>query len=139
MSRDGKVTFDWGDGTYTFRLGLGEVEELQEKTDCGPYFLLQRINGGTWKVHDLRETIRLGLIGGGTEPGKALSLVKRYFDARPMLEGIAPARAILTAALVGAPDGEKPGKRSAARAKTSPPNSPTDGSPLPDTTGQEPS
>ena len=134
MSRDGSCEFEWADGTYRFRLSIGGIEELQEKTGCGPYFLLNRINSGSWMVGDLRETIRIGLIGGGKTPAEAMSLVKRYVDDRPLLESLAPARAILMAKLAGAPDGEKPGKHRAARAKTDPPNSQTDGSPLPLTT-----
>lgn len=134
MSRDGKITFDFGDNTYAFRLGIAEIEELQEKTDCGPYFLFQRLNAGTWRLADMRETIRLGLIGGGMKPTDALNVVRRYVDGRPLLESLAPARAVLMAALSGAPDGEKPGKRQPSKARKEPPNSQTDGSPLPDTT-----
>ena len=74
MSRNAEVTLAWGDGEYKFRLGIGEVRELQEKTSCGPYFLLGRVDGGQWFIDDLRETIRIGLIGGGLEPVKALAL-----------------------------------------------------------------
>lgn len=135
MSRNGHIEFTWGDGEYKFRLALAQLEELQEKTDAGPLYLLQRIQRGEWRVRDLRETIRLGLIGGGLEPDKATVLVKRYFDDRPLVEGVKPALAILTAAIVGAPDGEKPGKQKAAKtaaAKTSQEES----SPLPPSTAQ---
>lgn len=134
MSRDAKITLAWADGDYVFRLGLAQVEELQEKTDCGPYFLLNRMRAGEWRIGDLRETIRLGLIGGGLEPIKALGLVKKYSDARPMLENLQPAIAILSAALVGAPDGEAPGKAKAAKAKNGQPNSKTESSLLPQST-----
>lgn len=140
MSRDGKITLDWADGTHTFRLGIAQIEELQEKTDCGPYFLLNRINSGTWRVADLRETIRLGLIGGGLTPAEALPLVRWNVEGRPLMESVAPARAILMAALMGAPDGEKTGKkRRAAKPKTKPPSDQTDGSALPPITAQAPS
>lgn len=117
MSRSASVTLEWADGEYPFRLAIGQIEELQEKTDCGPYFLLNRLLNGTWRVHDARETIRLGLIGGGMTPADALKLVKRYVDDRPLLESVKPAAAILSAACIGAPDGEAPGKDKAARAK----------------------
>lgn len=135
MSRDAKAAFDWADGHYTFRFGLGELEELDEKTGCGPYFLLNRIRSGEWKVADLNETIRLGLIGGGMEPAKARVMVNRYcFPARPLMESVNPAIAILSGALVGAPDGESPGKAKAAKAKTKPAQEKTAGSPLPQST-----
>lgn len=137
MARDGSIMMTWGDGEYRFRLMIGQLRELQEKVDCGPYFLLNRIIKGEWLVDDLRETIRLGLIGAGQEPAKATVLVQRYVDARPIRESIAPARTILMAAIIGAPDGEQPGKRRAAKAQAR--SSPEESSPLPPSTGQEPS
>ena len=135
MSRDGSCSFDWADGEHRFRIGLGEARELQEKTGCGPYFLQARMASGDWRVDDVRETIRLGLIGGGMEPIKALALVKAYVDERPLsLSNLPCARSILMAGFTAAPDGEKPGKRGAARARSNPPNSQTDGSPLPPST-----
>jgi hypothetical protein len=131
MSRDASIAFDWADGHYQFRLPLKQVQELQEKTDCGPFFLLQRLINGNWRFEDLRETIRLGLIGGGTEPAKAMALVQRYVDPpRPMIESVAPARLILGAAVMGAPDGEEPGKPEAVKDGEAM-NSPEENSPLP--------
>lgn len=72
----------FGDGVYRFRLDIDALRELQDKTDAGPAFLLHRIVTAQWRVDDLRETIRLGLIGGGVEPIRALALVQRYFDNR---------------------------------------------------------
>lgn len=111
MSRDAKVgPLDWADGAYTFRLAWGELEELQEKCDAGPFVVLQRLSSGHWRVGDISHTIRLGLVGGGLEPAKALSLVRRYVETRPPLESVMLARGILGVALQGAPDGEQPGE-----------------------------
>lgn len=109
MSRDAKVTLTWADGDYTFRLAWGQLIELQEKCDAGPYVVLQRLSAGQWRVQDIGEVIRLGLIGGGTEPVKALNLVRDYVESRPPLENLQFARGILMTALMGAPD-EKPGE-----------------------------
>lgn len=127
MSRNGDITMDWADGTYTFRLGIGELRELQEKVSaarvrigaepCGPAFLAAEIGAGRWLVDDLRETLRLGLIGGGLKPAEALPLVRRYVEERPLNESVIPAYAVLTAALVGAPD-EPVGKPDPAEALT---------------------
>lgn len=128
-NRNGAVTADFGDGTYTFRFSLGELEELQEKTDAGPFVLLRRLFDSSWRVADVRETIRLGLVGGGLEPLKALSLVRRYVDDRPAwIDNAAFAQGILVAALAGAPE-EDAGKDDAPEAEEDPPSSPTDGSP----------
>jgi hypothetical protein len=110
MSRDGSIVFDWADGEYRFRLGLAQLRELQEKCDAGPDHIRQRIETGTWRVDDLRETLRLGLIGGGLAPEKALGIVKRYVDGRPLYESRLPAQIVLMAALVGAGDEDLGGK-----------------------------
>lgn len=109
MSRDASISLDWVDGQHTFTLKWGDLVKLQEACDAGPYVVYQRLMLGTWRMHDIRETIRLGLIGGGMEPAKALSMVQGYVEARPPLESIALAQGILGTALQGAPD-EKPGE-----------------------------
>lgn len=104
MSRDAKITTAWADGDYTFRMGWGELVELQEKTDAGPYVVLRRLYDGTWKMQDIVNVIRLGLIGGGMVPVDALKLVRTYVEARPPLENITAATAVLAAGLMGADD-----------------------------------
>lgn len=111
--RDARVTFDWADGTYTFRLAWGQLGELQEKCDAGPYVVLQRLHSGAWRIEDIANVIRLGLIGGGIEPAQALKLVRRYVEARPPMENLIPAQVILSAGLTGAPE-EKVGEADAA-------------------------
>lgn len=117
MSRDAKTTLDWGDGTYTFRLGIGELEEHDEKIaegrpvgyPSGPLAVLSRLWEGTWKVPDVRETIRLGLIGGGVPGPQALKLVRRYVDEAPLLPNVGLAVLILSEALgIEAKDREEP-------------------------------
>lgn len=104
MSRDASVTFRWADGEHTFRLALGQVRELQEKCDAGPAELFARMFNQAYRVDDLRETIRLGLIGGGMTPAKASTIVERYVDARPLAESVDPAKAILGALIYGVED-----------------------------------
>lgn len=113
MSRDGRIELDWADGTHSFRLGWGQLAELQEKTDAGPFVVLQRLHNGQWRVEDVSHVIRLGLIGGGMEPAKALAKVRAYVEARPPMENVLPAQAILSAAVIGAPD-EPTGEAGAA-------------------------
>ncbi len=117
MGGDARFSFPWADGVHVFRLGIGEIRELQDVTGVGPHALLKRIMAGEWRVDDLRETIRLGLIGGGMEPAKALPLVIRYVENRPLLESVRPALAVLSAVLSGF--AETPvGKPKAKRKKT---------------------
>ena len=139
MSHDARVAFDWADGHYSFRLPIEQLLELQAKCDAGPPEIHQRVATARWRVEDLRETIRLGLIGGGLTPVKAMELTRAYVDRRPLNESVGPAFAILTAALVGVPGDEpkhgKPSKKAKAEAATpagSPPRSST-ASPRPST------
>lgn len=133
MSAHGDVTFDWGDGTYTFRLGLGEIRQLQEKTGLGPLALFNRIDSDNWMVDDLRETLRLGLVGFGMKDAKALALIKANFDERPKINAKEPAMRILHAFLLGAPE-DPVGKPQAAEHMNGQP-APTAGSASPHSTG----
>lgn len=114
MSADGSITLKWADGEYQFRLALGQLRELQENVNrpraaigahpVGPGTLLGLLRSNAMLVDDVRETIRLGLIGGGTVPARALGLVERYVDARPLAESVPTALSVLMAAVVGVPD-----------------------------------
>jgi hypothetical protein len=135
MSRNAQITEDFADGTYPFRLAIGELEELQEKTNAGPYTVLRRLVSGDFYVADIRETIRLGLIGGGASAGEAMKLTRQYVDAFPLFHNTNLAVQILSAALQGVPD-EQVGKSEAAEAETEA-NDLTDASLSPDTTQAE--
>jgi len=116
-NRNGQVELDFGDGTYCFRLGWGELQKLQEACDAGPFAIFSRLGDMSFKAQDIREILRLGLIGGGLEPSKALALVRDYVEERPLMENVPLAQAVLGAALVGAPE-EETGKKLAAAGKS---------------------
>lgn len=102
MAVNGEIELQWGDGEHKFNIAkLRCVLELEEKSGAGVAEIYYRIINGRWKFNDLRETLRLGLIGGGAMPDKALSLVNRYCDDRPWAESVLPAQAILMAAMIG--------------------------------------
>lgn len=107
MSEHGSIDLEFGDSTYAFRLGLGEWRELESNRKIGAYGLLRRLITGMWFVDDIRETIRIGLIGGKMHPNEALRLVKRYVDERPWLENLPLAMQILEPSLSGI-EGQKP-------------------------------
>lgn len=122
MSRDASIELAFADGDYTFRLPWGKLAELQEKCNAGPYVVLRRLYDNTWRIEDISQVIRLGLIGGGTKPADALALVRRYVEERPPLENVMLAQAILSAGLMGAPEekvGEGEGEAEAAATKAS--------------------
>lgn len=124
----------FGDSEYDFRLGWGQLVELQELCNAGPQFILNRLtNTGDWRVEDIAHTIRLGLLGADKEmkPSQASALVKRYVHERPLMENHTLAIVILTAALVGSPE-EPVGENEAAnRTETGETTSPTEKSDLP--------
>jgi len=109
VSRSATVDLAFGDDEHRFRLAIGQLEELQEKTGVSPFTLLARLVAMQPMVRDAREVIRIGLIGGGMAPAAALALTRRYADERPMAESIPAATTILSAALFGVAD-EEPGK-----------------------------
>ena len=123
QSGHGFVTLTWADGEYTFRLAWGAWAEIQEKCDCGPAELLDRILVKRWRANDLFEVIRLGLIGGGMSATDALIKARRYVQDRPLLESVPVAIQIVTAALLGPQDdavqaGEPSAKKDPATGKS---------------------
>lgn len=97
----GAITLGWADSdNYTFRLGLKEIEELEEKTGVSIFQITQALSPAREaKLREIRETIRIGLIGGGQKPEDARKLVERYVDERPLDESRDLAYAIALAAL----------------------------------------
>lgn len=108
MAGSAKVgPIEWADGDHHFHLRWGELIELQGKCDAGPAFILSRMFSGHWLVQDISEVIRLGLIGAGMAPTKALELTRTYVEARPPDENLVLAIHILRAAVTGLADGEE--------------------------------
>lgn len=118
----------FGDGEYRFWLPLPQVFELERVCgDTSVMTLEERlrgaighdetgevlfIGGGAAMVRDIRETIRLGLIGGSSGmtdageaevgPLRAKQLVDLYcYPARPLAESAVLAWRILSAAIYG--------------------------------------
>lgn len=104
MARDARIELDFGDGTYSFRLGWGELATLQEECDAGPYMILHRLHSHQWRVQDIANVIRLGLVGGGMPPADALKKIRQYVERRPPLENHPIAIAVISAGLLGAPE-----------------------------------
>lgn len=139
MSVNGEIELQWGDGEHKFNIArLKCVLELEEKCGAGIAEIFQRIQQGRWKFNDIRETLRLGLIGAGESPDKALRLINRYCDDRPWAENVLPAQAVIIAAMVGI-EGDEPAKKAeAGRAQEERSSAKTDDSSDPPSTGLEP-
>lgn len=102
-----------GDGEYDLCLKIGQLIELQEKTNAGPYVLANRLMNGTWMVEDVIETIRLGLIGGGLDPRSAYSLVTRYIVEGSIFQYSGLAGELVLASILGVPDEQPDGNEDA--------------------------
>lgn len=102
---NGDIELSFGDGDHKFNIAkIGQALELEEKCGgAGVAEILDRLRTNRWKLNDVRETIRLGLIGGGLTPVNALNVVKRYVDDRPWAESLLVAQAVMIAAVVGVP------------------------------------
>lgn len=138
MTRDAKVELTWADGDYTFRLGWGELEALQEACEAGPWVILERLFTKQCRVGDISNVIRQGLIGGGMVPGDATKLVRNYIEARPPAENLIVATVILQAAVQGV-DEEPVGEPQAAnQTESNLTASPMEKSDLPPSTETEP-
>lgn len=120
----GLITKDWADGTYSFRLAYGQWLELQEAVGCGPLELYVNMLQRKWRVQQLREIIRIGLIGGGATPPAALRLVKLYVEERPMMESVQIALEIVAASMSLPQGSEAPGEAAAAETPTAESTSP---------------
>lgn len=129
---DTAVHLEFADGEYRFWLPLPQVVELQRKTGDTSILVIEErlrgaigvqeaegsepefvfLGGGSAMIEDVRETLRLGLIGGnsgmvdGEEievgPMVAKRLVDAYvYPARPLGEGVVLAWRVLHAAIHG--------------------------------------
>ncbi|MDF3606339.1 gene transfer agent family protein [Paracoccus sp. DMF-8] len=128
MTRSAQVTLDWADGTYPFALKIEQLTELQEKCDAGPWYIQWALESavmsraiGSAPPKDLihpyvTEPLRLGLIGGGMPAVEAMKKVRAYAGPGQLYENMAPAFAVLSAALQGVPEDE-PEKSEAGQKK----------------------
>lgn len=136
MSRSAEVTLAFGGEDRIFRLPLGRLRALQEKTDAGPQTLLRRFFDGSWRVDDVRETLLQGLIGGGTAQPEATKLINNYFDDLALEPFVPLAQMVMMAVLVGAEDEDDAGEPEGANHPAPP--SPTESSASQNSTDQEP-
>jgi hypothetical protein len=102
-------------------LRLGEIGELERLCGAGLGAIYLRVVSMQWRYDDIRETIRLGLQGGGASEPDATAIAMRYLDPRPKGEFLALAASILSACIDGVPEGNEDGERSAGP-ETSPPS-----------------
>lgn len=125
----GRVSISWRNGDDEFSIApIKNVMLLEEKCGAGIYEIAGRLAsvlqhaalkqlGGRAYANDVRETIRLGLMGGGKLPEEANKIVADCVDGWPLAHSTIVAYKILEAYLVGVP-GDPLGKPEAGEAKT---------------------
>lgn len=99
MSRlSAEVELVWGPGVFTFALKGKQLEELEHVCKEGIGRICMRVFSGIdYSYVTLRETIRLGLIGGGTPPVEAKRLIDVYVDGQPIDRAGDPSSTLKTA------------------------------------------
>lgn len=87
----------FGDGERSFTLTDPMISELERLTGTGIGSLFTRMVRAEFRLNDLAEVIRLGLIGAGTSPEDAARLVETYARHRPIGEILPLALSIMDA------------------------------------------
>ncbi|WP_332712648.1 gene transfer agent family protein [Pelagibacterium mangrovi] len=101
MNSPSHTAFFW-DQDRVFCLSPDLIIELERKTGHGIGELCRRLFRGDFRHLDLLETIRLALIGGGTDPKEASALIASYAATQPLGTMFALAVQILEVAYFGA-------------------------------------
>lgn len=118
MSFDGSVSLVWAGDERKFRLGIAELLALQEKRASGPMEIVTRLQFGSWRIEDIVETIRIGLLGAGVDAKVARELVEANVREGRIAANVLVAQAILMNALAGDPE-EPVGKKKTSRTRRS--------------------
>lgn len=101
-----------GNDYYDLKMDFDGQVELQDETDRGPYFIMNRfkeieVGGsgyqpvGNWNPKWVYETIRIGLVRGGLDPRKAIKLCDRYVREGFVMDYVDTAADVLLAGLYG--------------------------------------
>ena len=103
------VRLNWVGGEHDFALRIGELRSLQDSCNAGPEQVMVRLQNGSWRVNDIIEPIRLGLIGASEmTTAEAGPFVTNIFNQHNRLELKMTAFAIMVDALIG-PEEDSPG------------------------------
>lgn len=96
-----EVTLEWGDGEKLFALKAAQIEELEKICDEGIGRICARVFSRVdFSYKHVRDTIRLGLIGGGSSAVEANRLVRAYVDGVPLDAQTDPSSPVKTATAI---------------------------------------
>lgn len=76
----GSEEITWPGGEHSFRLGIGELRAIEQRSDAGCAVVMMRLLSSQWKIDDVIGPIRLGLIGGGMEERLAQKAIEAALD-----------------------------------------------------------
>ncbi|WP_283195491.1 gene transfer agent family protein [Rhizobium sp. AN80A] len=134
----GSETIVWPGGEHEFRLGIGELRALEQRCDAGCAVVMMRLLGQQWKIDDVIQPIRLGLMATGTPQDAAQKIIDSAMDmASPYALAITAAE-ILRRFIMWEMD-DKPGEPQAGAESPTQTRFQTDEPGGPVTTGPEPS
>lgn len=112
-------TITWPGGEHSFRLGIGELRAIEQRSDAGIAPVLMRLLGQAWKIDDVIAPIRLGLIGAGMDERAAQKALDAALDIASPYELAVTSAEILRRFIMWEGD-DQPGEAQAGTA-----NSPT--------------
>lgn len=71
----------WPAGEHKFRLGIGELRAIEQRSDAGSAVVMMRLLTGAWKIDDVVSTLRIGLCGAGMPEKEAQKTVESALEA----------------------------------------------------------
>ncbi|MGF7005796.1 gene transfer agent family protein [Aminobacter sp. BE322] len=115
----------WPGGEHRFRLGIGELRAIEQRSDAGCAVVMMRLLGAAWKIDDVVGPIRLGLVGGGMSEKDAQKAVEAALEvASPYALAVTAANIIRRFIMWDGDD--QPGEAGAGAGNQTQTRSPTD-------------
>jgi hypothetical protein len=112
-------TIVWPGGEHAFRLGIGELRAIEQRSDAGCAVVMMRLLSSAWKIDDVIAPIRLGLIGAGMKEKDAQAALDAALDIASPYALAVTASDIIRRFIMW--DGEdQPGEAPAGTAKVEP-------------------
>ncbi|RJG44920.1 gene transfer agent family protein [Mesorhizobium sp. DCY119] len=88
----------FGDAEYNFELTFNLAHSFERDNRKSLFATMNGLIAGDWRVSDVAEIVRLGLVGGGTDEIRSHELVETYVRNRPVAPSANLALEILEAA-----------------------------------------
>ncbi|PKA40453.1 gene transfer agent family protein [Rhizobium sullae] len=76
----GSESIIWPGGEHSFRLGIGELRAIEQRSDAGCAVVMMRLLSSQWKIDDVVGPIRIGLVGGGKDEREAQKILESALD-----------------------------------------------------------